>query len=351
MTTIAPPTETELNGFLGQAVTDFGAAATVAMVFVGDQLGLYRALAEEGAQTAEELAAATRTHPRLVREWLHNQAAAGYVVVVEGSRFSLTPASAFALSDPNSPVFLGGLAEVITAVYLDVDRVAEGFRTGRGVAWGEHDPHLFRGTDRFFRPAYAAQLVQEWLPALDHVVEKLATGARVADIGCGYGAAVSVMAQAFPASQFVGYDDHAASIDAARAAVSAVNATFVVATATETPGGDYDLITTFDCLHDMGDPVAAARRIRQVICRDGTWLLVEPFAGDTLEENLNPVGRLFYGVSTAICTSHGVSQGDDDCLGSQAGLGRLTKVAHDAGFTKVRLAAQTPFNLIVEVRP
>ncbi len=349
-TTIAPPTDTELTDFLGQAVTDFGAAATVAMVLVGDQLGLYRALAEGGAQTPEELGARTKTHPRLVREWLHNQAAAGYVAV-EGPRFALTAASAFALSDPDSPVFLGGIAEVITAVFLGIDKVAEGFRTGKGVGWAEHDACLFRGTERFFRPGYAAHLVQEWLPALDGVVDKLTAGARVADIGCGHGASTSLMAEAFPASQFVGYDYHPASIDAARKATTAANASFDVAAATETPGSDYDLIATFDCLHDMGDPVAAARRIRQVIRPDGTWLLVEPFAGDTLQDNLNPVGRLFYGLSTAICTSHGVSEGDDECLGAQAGLGRLTKVAQDAGFTRVRLAAQTPFNLIVEVRP
>ena len=350
MSTITAPTDTELNDFLGQAVTDFGAAATVAMVVVGDQLGLYHALAHGGAQTPEELAAATKTHPRLVREWLHNQAAAGYVTI-EGTRFALTPASAFALSDPESPVFLGGMAEVITAVFRGLDKVAEGFRTGKGVGWAEHDPCLFRGTERFFRPSYAAHLVPEWLPALDGVVEKLTAGARIADLGCGHGASTSLMAQAFPASQFIGYDYHAPSIDAARKATTAPNASFEVASATETPGGDYDLIATFDCLHDMGDPVAAARRIRKVICPDGTWLLVEPYAGDALQDNLNPVGRLFYGVSTAICTSHGVSQGDDECLGAQAGLGRLTKVAHDAGFTRVRLAAQTPFNLIVEVRP
>jgi SAM-dependent methyltransferase len=350
MTTIAPPTETELNTFLGQAVTDFGAAATVAMVHVGDQLGLYRGLADGGAQTPEELAARTATHPRLIREWLANQAAAGYVTV-DGLRFALTPASAFALSQPRSPVFLGGLAEVITAVFLDIDRIADGFRTGRGLAWGEHHDHLFRGTDRFFGPSYAAQLVPQWLPALDGVVDRLTAGARVVDVGCGYGASVSLMAEAFPASVFVGYDSHPESIDAARQATSAANASFEVAAATEVPGGDYDLITTFDCLHDIGDPVAAARHIRQIICSDGTWLLVEPNAGDTLEDNLNPVGRLFYGVSTAVCTSHGVAQGDDDCLGSQAGYERLAKVAHDAGFTRVRLAAQTPFNLIVEIRP
>ena len=350
MTAIAPPTETELNEFLGQAVTDFGAAATVAMVLLGDTLGLYSGLADGGAQTPEELATRTTTHPRLVREWLHNQAAAGYVTL-DGPRFALTPASAFALADSGSPVFLGGLAEVIAAVYLGIDDVADGFRTGQGLAWGQHHAHLFRGTDRFFRPAYAAQLVPQWLPALDGVVEKLTAGARVVDIGCGQGASVSLMADAFPASVFIGYDSHAESIDAARRATRAINASFEVGAAVDVPGGDYDLVTTFDCLHDMGDPVAAARRIRQIICPDGTWLLVEPSAGDTPEDNLHPVGRLFYGVSTAVCTSHGVAQGDDDCLGAQAGFARLSKVAHDAGFTRVRLAARTPFNLIVEIRP
>jgi SAM-dependent methyltransferase len=350
MTTIAPPADADLEAFLGQAVTDFGAAATIAMVLVGDRLGLYRALADAGAQTPEQLAARTSTHPRLVREWLHNQAAAGYVSV-EGSSFALTPASAFALSDPDSPVYLGGLADVITAVFLGIDKVVDGFRTGKGLGWAEHDACLFSGTERFFRPGYAAHLVSAWLPALDGVVDKLTAGARVADIGCGHGASTILMAEAYPQSQFTGFDYHPASVDAARAATTLPNASFEVAAAADTPAGAYDLVATFDCLHDMGDPVGAARRIRQVIAEDGTWLLVEPYAGDTLQDNLNPVGRLFYGVSTAVCTSHGVSQGDDDCLGAQAGLARLTKVAHDAGFTRVRLAAQTPFNLIVEIRP
>lgn len=350
MTTIAPPSEAELDAFLGQAVTDFGAAATVAMILVGDRLGLYAALADGGPQTPDELAARTETHPRLVREWLHNQAAAGYVTV-DGTRFALTPASAFALSDQDSPVYLGGLSEVITAVYLGLGKVVRGFRTGRGVGWAEHDSCLFSGTERFFRPGYAQHLVPAWLPALDGVVEKLTSGARVADIGCGHGASTLLMAQAFPRSTFTGYDYHPDSIDAARSGAAAPNLSFEVASAVETPDGPFDLVTTFDCLHDMGDPVAAARRIRQVLVDDGTWLLVEPFAGDTLEENLNPVGRLFYGVSTALCTSHGVSQGDDECLGAQAGLSRLTQVARDAGFSRVRLADQTPFNLIIEVRP
>lgn len=353
MTTItspaAPPTEGELEAFLGQAVTDFGAAATVAMVLVGDRLGLYAALAA-GAQSPEELATRTGTHPRLVREWLQNQAAAGYVLV-DGEEYALTPASAFALSDPDSPVYLGGLSEVLTAVFLGLDKVVDGFRSGKGVSWAEHDACLFRGTERFFRPGYAAHLVQKWLPALDGVVDKLTEGARVADVGCGHGASTALMAEAFPQSRFLGFDYHPASIEAARAQNDLPNLSFQVASAAETPEEDFDLIATFDCLHDMGDSVGAARRIRQALDPEGTWLLVEPYAGDTLQDNLNPVGRLFYGLSTALCTSHGVAQGDDDCLGAQAGLTRLTRVAHEAGFSRVRVAAQTPFNLVLEVRP
>ena len=239
MAMTAPPSASELDAFLGQAVTDFGAAATTAMVLVGDRLGLYEALADAGPQTPEELASRTDTHPRLVREWLHNQAAAGYVVL-DGPRFGLTSASAFALSDPDSPVYLGGLSEVITAVYLGLDKVVRGFRTGRGVGWAEQDPCLFRGTERFFRPGYAAHLVPSWLPALEGVVEKLTAGARVADIGCGHGASTVLMAQSFPHSTFTGYDYHAASIDAARAVTAPPNVSFEVAAAVDTPAGPFD---------------------------------------------------------------------------------------------------------------
>ncbi len=350
MTTIAPPTDSELNDFLGQAVTDFGAAATVAMVLVGDQLGLYGGLADGGPQTPDELADRTQTHPRLVREWLHNQAAAGYVAI-QGPRFTLTPASAFALSNPDSPVFLGGLAEIISSVFRDADKVAAGFRTGHGLSWAEHHPAVFRGTVRFFRPGYAAQLVPVWLPALDGVVDKLTAGARVADIGCGYGASISLMAQAFPASQFVGYDSHPASIDAARQATTAANASFYVAAATETPGGDYDLVSTFDCLHDMGDPVGAMQHGRETLDADGTVMLVEPFAGDTLADNLNPVGRIYYAASTLVCTPNSLNQEVGLALGAQAGPQRLEHIAREAGFTHFRRATQTPFNLVLEARP
>lgn len=359
MTTTTDPAaldQDKLDALMGLAVNDFGAAASSVLVYVGDKLGIYRALADGGPQTAAELATRTGLQPRLLREWLCNQAAGAYVTYDAGSeRFSLTPEQSFALAEPSSPVYLGGLAEVVLSLASDADKVADGLRTGRGVVWHEHDDRLFSGTERFFRPGYAANLVPSWIPALDGVEDKLRRGARVADVGCGHGASTVVMAQAFPASTFVGSDYHAASVDAARKAVAeagvADRVTVEVARSTEFTGGPYDLVCLFDCLHDMGDPVAAARHIRSQLAPDGTLLLVEPNAGDALSDNLNPVGRLFYAASTAVCVGNAVAQGADDALGAQAGETRTREVFAQAGWSSFRRATETPFNLVYEARP
>ena len=354
--TIAVPDPDELDAFMGRAVVDMGAAASAALVLLGDQLGLYAALHAGGPQTSTDLAKRTGTTERLVREWLANQAASGYVDhdATTGT-FSLNAVQAFALADPTSPVYLGGLTEVLAAVWRDLDDVAAGFRTGKGVPWHAHSSCLFRGTERFFRPGYAAHLIAEWLPALDGVVEKLVRGAKVADVGCGHAASTLLMAEAYPASTFYGFDYHPESI--ARAIEIAKNEGLSdrihcqVSSAQTIPGEGYDLICFFDCLHDMGDPVGAVRRAREVIAPDGTLFIVEPNAADALTDNFNPVGRLFYAASTAICTSHGVSEGADDALGAQAGEARLTQVLRDGGFTRVRRATETPFNMVLEARP
>ena len=344
-----------LDALLGQAVGDMAAAASTVLVHVGDRLGIYRALNEGGPQTAAELAARTGLHERLLREWLSNQAAGGYVTyTADGERFSLSPEQAFLLADPDSPVYLGGMAEIIVAIGADAEKVADGIRTGRGVHWHEHSEGLFSGTERFFRPGYAANLVPSWIPALDGVQARLEAGIRVGDIGCGHGASTIVMAQAFPRSTFVGSDYHAPSIDAARKAASeagvADRVSFEVARSTEFEGGPYDLLCVFDALHDMGDPAGAARHLREQLAPGGTLLLVEPNAGDTLSDNLNPVGRLFYAASTAVCTSNAVAQGGTDVLGAQAGEARLRAVFEGTGWSSFRRATETPFNAVFEVR-
>src|SRR5258708_4328114 len=302
-----PIDEARLEAFVGQAVTDMGAAISGLLLHIGDRLGLYKAMAGAGPVTAAALAARTGTAERYVREWLGNQAAGGYVTYdpADGT-FELPPEQAMVVADEDSPVFLGGAFEVIASCYADHGLFADAFRTGSGVGWQEHDDRLFSGVLRFFRPGYAAHLVGEWLPALDGVVEKLRAGASVADIGCGLGASTIIMAEAFGRSTSAGFDIHEPSIAAARKAAAEAGldhrARFETATAKELPGTGYDLVCMFDCLHDMGDPVGAARRIRQALAPDGTLLLVEPLAGDGLEDNLNPVGRTYYGLSTVICT-------------------------------------------------
>ncbi len=345
--------EAKLHEFMGKLVTDMGGAAMMASVMVGDELGLYRALADGTAVTPEELAAKTQCNPRLIHEWLNAQAAAGYVEIADG-RFCLPAEHALALAIEDSPVYVAGGASVLASLFLDKDKLIAAMRGDGAIAWGEHHPCLFSGTERFFRPGYRAHLVPEWLPALEGVVPKLEAGARVADVGCGYGASSVIMAQAFPASHFFGFDYHAPSIKTAkqRAADAGVSerVNFEVATAKSYAGNDYDLVCYFDCLHDMGDPVGAARHAHQSLKADGTVLLVEPFAGDHLEQNVNPVGRLFYAASTFVCTPNSLSQEVGLGLGAQAGESRLRDVFAEAGFTQFRRATETPFNLILEAR-
>lgn len=346
--------EDKLQAFLGRAIGDLGAAMSATLVLIGDELGLYRALAR-GRLTAGELAAETGTDERYVREWLANQAAGGYVEYDEaGDRYHLSEEQALCLADPNGPVDLPGGYAVVEDLFHVKARAVQNFRTGAGMEWGEHDPCLFRGTERFFRAGYQASLLDSWLPALDGVVDKLTAGATVADVGCGHGVTTILMAQAFPASRFVGVDYHDASIATARehaTQAGLTNVTFEVADATTYGGADYDLIAFFDCLHDMADPGGAARHARQALGPDGHCLLVEPFAGDSVADNLNPVGRVFYGASSMICVPVSLAQ-HGPALGAQAGERRLREVmVTDGGFTRFRRATETPFNLVFEARP
>ncbi len=348
--------EAKLEEFMGQFVGDLGAAITGPLVLIGDKLGLYKAMADGEPLTPAELAARTDCRERYVREWLCQQAASGYVEYESADgTFRLPPEQAMALADEDSPAFIPGAFQLVAAVVKDEPQIAERFRSGEGFGWHEHHEDLFAGTERFFRPGYLANLVDSWLPALDGVVEKLNQGALVADIGCGHGASTILMAEAFPASQFVGSDYHAGSIDAARAAAErrgvADRVTFEVASAKDFGGGPFDLVCVFDALHDMGDPVGAARHVREALSPDGTWMVVEPWAGDAIEENLNPVGRIFYGGSTMLCTPASLSQEVGLALGAQAGEVRLTEVLNEGGFSRVRRAAETPFNIVLEVRP
>jgi SAM-dependent methyltransferase len=350
------PDMQKLEAFVGQLVGDLGACVTASLVVLGDQLGLYKAMADGEAVTAAELAERTGVKERYLREWLSAQAAAGYVDYDEAKdRFSLNPEQAMAFAEEGSPAFFAGAFEIVQSMWLDEPRIAEAFRTGKGFGWHEHHKCLFRGTERFFRPGYNANLVESWIPALDGVREKLERGAVVADVGCGHGASTVLMAQAFPNSRFYGFDYHGPSIERAKQAAAAAGVedriTFQRATAKDFEEKHYDLVTMFDCLHDMGDPVGAGRHIKESLAEDGSWMIVEPFAHDTLKDNLNPVGRVFYGASTMICTPASLSQEVGLGLGAQAGEGRLRKVALDAGFSRFRRASETPFNMVFEVRP
>ena len=344
----------KLNAFLGKAVGDLGASISSTLMIVGDRLGFYKALAKEAA-TSAELAQRTGTHERYVREWLNNQAAGGYVQYDNSSgKYSLSAEQALCLADPNGPVDLAGAQFIVEAVFHALDRTTENYKSGKGMEWGEHHPCLFHGTERFFRAGYNANLLGSWLPALDGVLDKLKRGGRVADIGCGHGASTVLMAQAFPQSEFVGYDYHGPSIDVARerAAKAGVNnASFEIADAVSYPGRDFDLIAFFDCLHDMGDPGGAAKHARTALKSDGTVMLVEPFACDTPEDNHNPVGRVMFGASAQICVPVSLAR-NGPALGAQAGEARLRQVVVDqGGFKSFRRATETPFNLVLEARP
>ena len=348
--------EGKLHEFVMKAVGEMGAAMNAALILIGDKLGLYKAMAGAGPMLPSELAAKTGTHERNVREWLASQAAGGFVTYDPGTgRYHLPPEQAFAMADENSPVFLPGFFEVIEACVKGVPKVTDAFRSGKGMGWHEHDACLFTGTERFFRPNYRAHLIKEWIPALDGVEAKLKAGAKVADVGCGLGTSTVLMAQAYPKSNFVGFDYHQRSIELAREAAAKAGVSdrvkFEIAKAKDYPGTGYDFIAFFDCLHDMGDPEGAAKHVLQSMKPDGTWMLVEPFANDKLEDNLNPIGRVFYGASTLLCTPASMSQEVGTALGAQAGEGRLTKILKSAGFKRVRRAAETPFNIVLEARP
>ncbi len=348
-------TEAEVTEFVHKALGDIGGALTASLVVIGDRLGFYRSLAGEGPATPGELAKRTGTAERCVREWCAGQAASGYLTYDAGTgRYALPEAHAAALADDESPACVLGGFQGMTGAMRATPKVIEAFRSGAGVGWHEHDPELFVGVERFFRPGYNAHLVTEWIPALDDVQAKLERGAKVADIGCGHGASTIILAKAFPKSTFTGFDYHPESIEAARARAREAGvgdrARFEIAAAKSFPGTGYDLVACFDCLHDMGDPVGAARHIRDALAPDGTWMLVEPFAHDRVEENLNPVGRVFYSVSTLVCTQASLSQEVGLALGAQAGESRLRAVLKEAGFTRVRRAAETPFNLVLEAR-
>jgi SAM-dependent methyltransferase len=345
----------KLNTFIGQFVTDLGASVHAGLVVIGEKLGLYKALAQ-GPVTSAELARKTGTDARYVREWLASQAAGGYVTYDSSKDvFSLTEEQAFTLAQEDSPAYLPGAFELAIGSLAAVPRITESFRTGRGMGWHEHDDGVFHGCEKFFRPGYAANLVSSWIPALDDVQSKLEAGARVADVGCGKGASTVLMAKAFPKSQFFGFDYHDKSIEGARETARREGvvdrAVFNTATSKNFPGKEYDFVTVFDCLHDMGDPVGAAAHVLSSLAKNGTWMIVEPFAKDELKDNMNPVGRVYYSFSTLLCTPCSRSQEVGLCLGAQAGEKRIREVVHAAGFTRFRRATETPFNIVYEARP
>jgi len=345
----------KLNAFVGQFVNDVGATVHAGMVIIGEKLGLYKALAQ-GPMNSAELAAKTNTDERYLREWLASQAAGGYVTFdPQTSKFSLTPEQAFTMADESSPAYLPGAFELAVGSLYAVPRIAESFRTGAGMGWGEHNENVIHGCEKFFKSGYIASLLSAWIPSLEGVKEKLENGAKVADVGCGKGASTLLMANAFPKSQFFGFDYHDGSVEGARSSAQKQgltdNVTFSVASAKGFPGTNYDLVTVFDCLHDMGDPVGAAKHVREALKPDGTWMIVEPYANDEMKDNMNPVGRVYYSFSTLLCTPCSRSQEVGMCLGAQAGEKRIRDVVTQAGFSRFRRATETPFNIVYEARP
>lgn len=351
-----PVDESKLHAFMHRAVGDMGAAMHAVLIVLGDKLGLYKAMGDGKPVTSAELASRTGTSERYVREWLNANAASGYVTYdATTTEYTLPPEQALALAVENSPAFLPGAFQIISSCFNDQAKIENAFRSGKGVGWHEHHHDLFHGTERFFRPGYIANLISQWIPALDGVEEKLKQGAKVADIGCGLGSSTILMAKAYPKSEFFGFDYHNKSVDLARqeAKREAVedHLHFEAATAKDFPGADYDFVACFDCLHDMGDPVGAAKHVRSTMKDDGSWMIVEPFAEDATEANHNPIGRVFYSASTLLCVPASISQEVGLALGAQAGERRIGEVVRGGGFTRFRRAAQTPFNLVFEARP
>jgi 2-polyprenyl-3-methyl-5-hydroxy-6-metoxy-1,4-benzoquinol methylase len=351
------PLEPErLDALLGQAVVEFGATVNAALVVIGDRLGLYRALARGEALTSTKLAERTGTAERYVREWLNAQAASGYVEYDAATfRYTLNPEQAAILADEAGPAFVGGGFQVALGAAAGLERIQDAFLTGEGMGWHEHNPDVFEGCQRFFEPGYRANIIDAWIPALEDVHERLEAGGRVADVGCGHGGSSIVIAEGYPSAEVIGFDYHDESIAQARRRAEAAGVSdrvrFEVAAADAFSGSGYDLVTCFDCLHDMGDPVAVARHVRTALTEDGTWMIVDPYAGDRVEDNLNPVGRAYYAFSTMLCTPNSLSQDGGSALGAQAGEARLREVVTAGGFTRLRRAAETAFNLVLEARP
>ena len=348
--------EAKLNAFMGKAVGDMGAAMHALMILLGDRVGLYKAMADSRPVTSADLAARTGLRERYVREWLNSNAAAGYVTYDAATKaYTLPPEQALAMAVEDSPVYLPGAFQILSACFHDVPKIEEAFRTGKGVGWHEHHHDLFHGTERFFRPNYNANLISSWIPALDGVEEKLKRGAKVADVGCGLGSSTILMAKNYPNSTFVGFDYHAGSIEMARETAQKAGVgdriQFEVAAAKNFPGKDYDFVTFFDCLHDMGDPAGASAHVLSTLKPDGTWMIVEPYAEDTFEGNHNPIGRIMYSASTMLCVPASLAQEVGAALGAQAGEKNISAVVLAGGFTRFRRATQTPFNLVFEARP
>jgi SAM-dependent methyltransferase len=349
--------EAKLNEFIEKAVNEWGPSMGALLTFVGDRLGLFRAMAGAGALTSEELARKTGTHPRMIREWLAAQAAGGFVTYNPAiSAYTLPEEQALALTNENSPAYIAGGYQILAGLFKDQEKIIEAFRTGKGLGWGDHHHYLFEGTERFFKPNYVANLITSWIPALEGVEDKLRRGGgtKVADVGCGHGVSTILMAKAYPNSKITGFDYHRPSIEWARKEAEKEglkNITFEVAASTDYPGDDYDLVAFFDCFHDMGNPSAAAKHVLQTLKKkDGTWMLVEPFANDRVEDNLNPLGRVNYSASTMVCVPASLNE-NGPALGAQAGEERIVEIVSSAGFSKFRRATQTPFNLIFEARP